>query len=244
MTGPVLVLAGTTEAASLCAALRDAAIPAIASLAGATANPKSLAIQTRIGGFGGVDGLVQWLAEQRVSGLVDATHPFAMQMPWIAAEAARRVDLPRLRLLRRPFVLNADWQGFDSMDAAANALPPGSCVFLATGRRETCAMFRRADCTFVLRSIDPAGPVPEHVTALTARPGKDADAEAALFERHAITHLVARDSGGPGVAKLLAAMRMGIHILLIRRPPQPPGDAAESVQDAVAWLRRNVVFAR
>lgn len=243
MTGPVLVLAGTTEAASVCVALRDAGISAIASLAGATTKPKPLAIPTRRGGFGGAEGLAAWLEAHDVAALIDATHPFAMHMPWNAADAARKMALPRLRLLRKPFDLRPDWQVFDSMEAAAAALPPAARVFLATGRRETSAMFRRTDCTFVLRSIDPAGQMPTHVTAITARPGADADAEAAVIAQHNITHLVARDSGGPGVAKLQAATRMGARVLLIRRPPHPPGDTVETVDDAVAWLRRSVAFA-
>ena len=59
MTG--LVLAGTNEARQICKYLFENHIPAIASIAGITRNPKKLAIKTRVGGFGGVDGFQKYI---------------------------------------------------------------------------------------------------------------------------------------------------------------------------------------
>ena len=70
-----LVLGGTTEASALCRALAEAQIPATLSYMGRVDRPKPQPIPVRIGGFGGVTGLIQYLRDHQITHLVDATHP-------------------------------------------------------------------------------------------------------------------------------------------------------------------------
>ncbi len=42
--------------------------------------PKRPPIAWRVGGFGGVDGLIDYLRTENIARVVDATHPFAAQM--------------------------------------------------------------------------------------------------------------------------------------------------------------------
>jgi precorrin-6A/cobalt-precorrin-6A reductase len=62
----VLILGGTTEASALARLLAgDPRFEATLSFAGRTAAPSSQPIATRIGGFGGADGLAEFLREQK-----------------------------------------------------------------------------------------------------------------------------------------------------------------------------------
>ena len=92
----ILILGGTTQASQLARALagRDDLSP-ILSLAGRTQNPLPVPIPSRVGGFGGVDGLVAFLREEKIDVVVDATHPFAAQMS--AHAARRRASEPKFR---------------------------------------------------------------------------------------------------------------------------------------------------
>ena len=81
----VLLLGGTAEARRLAGLLHARNVPMVSSLAGDVAAPRRPAGQVRIGGFGGADGLASYLREQGMVGVVDATHPFAVQ---ITANAA------------------------------------------------------------------------------------------------------------------------------------------------------------
>ena len=85
----ILILGGTTQASQLARALagRDDLSP-ILSLAGRTQNPLPAPIPSRSGGFGGVEGLVSFLRDEKIDALIDATHPFAAQMSAHAREAA------------------------------------------------------------------------------------------------------------------------------------------------------------
>ena len=62
VTGHILLLAGTAEARALAERLGE--IPGLkvtASLAGVTSNPALIAAETRRGGFGGAEGLAEYL---------------------------------------------------------------------------------------------------------------------------------------------------------------------------------------
>ena len=71
-----LVLAGTAESRALIHALSDEpSVQLTASLAGATPNPARLPVPTRVGGFGGPEGLVEYCRDNGVGLMIDATHP-------------------------------------------------------------------------------------------------------------------------------------------------------------------------
>src|SRR3974390_2449069 len=77
----LLILGGTSGAALLAGGLAGrAGGAAILSRAGRTQAPLKQAIATRIGGFGGIDGLVDYLRANGIGRVIDATHPFAAQM--------------------------------------------------------------------------------------------------------------------------------------------------------------------
>ncbi|MFN8044226.1 MAG: precorrin-6A/cobalt-precorrin-6A reductase, partial [Mycobacterium sp.] len=96
---PVLLLGGTGEARELAARLHPD-IDVISSLAGRVPDPALPVGPVRIGGFGGVDGLREWLRDNDISAVIDATHPFAATMTAHAAQACAELGLPHLVLAR------------------------------------------------------------------------------------------------------------------------------------------------
>ena len=55
-----------------------------------------------------------------------------------------------------------------------------------------------------------------------------------------ITHLVSKNAGGSGRAKLDAAAHLALPILMVERPAPPPGPLATSVPEAVVWAVETV----
>ncbi|MES4892521.1 cobalt-precorrin-6A reductase [Streptomyces sp. NPDC096012] len=225
----VLILGGTTEARRLAADL--AARPGVrvtTSLAGRVARPAAVAGELRIGGFGGPDGLADWLRAHRVDALVDATHPFAEAITANAARAAAATGVPAV-VLRRPGWRPGpgdDWHAVPSLTGAAEILPRlGRRVFLSTGRLGLAAFAGAADLHFVVRSVDPPEPpLPPHTRVVLARgPFTTAD-ETSLLRDHRIDVLVTKDSGGEATAaKLTAARELGLPVVVVRRPEPPAG---------------------
>ncbi|ADZ72328.1 cobalt-precorrin-6A reductase [Polymorphum gilvum] len=245
----LLLLAGTAEAHALARRLAQA-LPGVrltVSFAGAVSRLPDLGVPTRVGGFGGADGLADHLREHGVSLVIDATHPFAARMSRNAAAACAATGVALLRLERPPWhaVAGDAWTEVDDLDAAAAALPSGARAFLAVGRRDLACFAARADLWCLVRMIEPPDPgtLPAPWTVLLARPSDDVAQEEALMRRHAITHVVAKNSGGArAYAKLAAARRLGLPVVLVRRPTLPPAlppvPCVDTLDVAVAEARR------
>ncbi|MEU6141907.1 cobalt-precorrin-6A reductase [Streptomyces sp. NPDC047081] len=239
----VLILGGTTEARELAAAL--AAHPDVrvtTSLAGRVSRPGALAGEVRVGGFGGAEGLADWLRAERVDALVDATHPFAEAITGNAARAAAATGVPAV-VLRRPGWQPGPedrWHMVASLPAAADALARfGPRVFLTTGRLGLSAFAHLTDRHFVVRSVEPPEPpMPPHTEVLLGRGPFTVDDETALLREYLVDVVVTKDSGGTATAaKLTAARGLGVPVVVVRRPPLPEGTQVVSdVAGALRWL--------
>jgi precorrin-6A/cobalt-precorrin-6A reductase len=223
----VLILGGTTEARELAAALSARPdVRVTTSLAGRVTRPGALPGGVRVGGFGGPQGLAQWMRAHDVDALVDATHPFAETITANAARAAALTGVPAV-VLRRPGWRPGpgdDWHPVASLDAAAALLPRlGRRVLLTTGRLGLAAFAHLAGLHFVVRSVDPPEPpLPPDTRVLLARGPFDVAGESALLREHRIDVLVTKDSGGAATAaKLTAARAQGLPVVVVRRPPLP-----------------------
>ena len=97
----ILLLGGTNEASRMARLLADTGADAEFSYAGRTETPIPQPLPTRIGGFGGVEGLAAYLRQNAVTHLVDATHPFAAQMSRNAIAACAQAGV-KLLALERP----------------------------------------------------------------------------------------------------------------------------------------------
>nr|MEC9419819.1 precorrin-6A/cobalt-precorrin-6A reductase [Pseudomonadota bacterium] len=98
----ILLLAGTSEARQLARTLAETFPESrlTASFAGAVRDLLDLGVPTRVGGFGGTKGLLAFMRNEGITIIVDATHPFAAQMSRNAAEAAKMLKVPLVRLER------------------------------------------------------------------------------------------------------------------------------------------------
>ena len=239
MTGRVLLLGGTGEARRLAQRLVDDGVPVVSSLAGRVADPLLPPGDVRIGGFGGAAGLADWLREHPVAAVVDATHPFASGMTANAAAACGLTGVPLLRLQRPGWSAQPgdDWRWVDSLAAAADAVAAHEHVFVTTGRQGLAA-FAGLTARCVVRSVDPPDPpLPARTTVVLARGPFTVEEERALMTEHGIDVVVTKDSGGHMTeAKLTAARELGIPVVLVRRPPVPPGvPVVATVDEARAW---------
>ena len=236
----IALLAGTAEARAVARALAAAGIPARASLAGVTRAPEPLPIPTRRGGFGGADAYRGWLRAEGIGAVLDATHPFAASMAHRAARASAALGLPHRRLLRPGWEAGPGdrWTRIARAEDAADAIPPGSRVLLATGPG-SLGGFAALDAHLICRRIDPAtGPFPLRGEWLVGRPPFDLASEVDLMRRSRVDWLVVKDSGGAaGRAKLDAARALGLPVAIIDRPAQPRCGRVRSPEEAMAWIR-------
>jgi precorrin-6A/cobalt-precorrin-6A reductase len=237
----VLILGGTSEARELARCAEGRVADTVTSLAGVVAAPALPAGELRTGGFGGPGGLADHLRGDRVDAVVDATHPFAATITASALAATAATGIPLL-VVRRPGWVEAagdDWRRVPTLAAAAELLPGlGERVFLTTGRTTLAAFAGVRGCWFLARSVEPpVAPLPAPLRVLLARGPFDLPGERALLDAHRIDVVVTKDSGGPVGAKLTAARERGIPVIMVDRPPVPPGaPVVGTVEAALDWL--------
>jgi precorrin-6A/cobalt-precorrin-6A reductase len=247
-TGPVevprvLLLAGSSEASALARRLAASeAVSVVSSFAGRVTDLSLPPGDVRIGGFGGVEGLVAYLRTESIRAVLDATHPFTAVMPWHAEAACRAGDVGRARLLRDEWHRQPgdDWRVVASLEAAATRLEEMGAqrVFLTTGRQELSPFATVPQATFLVRAIEPPDPMPlaRAEVVLSRGPFRFED-ELALMTRYGIDALVTKNSGGgAAAAKLEAARQLGIPVVMVARPASPPGDTVSTVGEALHWL--------
>lgn len=242
----LLLLAGTGEARQIADALHQADYgDVIASLAGVTRQPKPLPITTRIGGFGGGDAQKEFMINNGISAVVDATHPFADQISHRTATLCKALSLPYVQLLRDPWVPAPEdrWVTVKTGAQAVDHIPSGSTVFLAVGRQTLLEFESLRHCSLICRQIDaPDAPFPfENGCFLVGRPPFSVEDEVALFKELNIDWLAVKNAGGTASkTKLTAAQKLGIPVLMLDRPTQPDAAKVRTVAEALDWIDQKV----
>ncbi|WP_207502996.1 cobalt-precorrin-6A reductase [Shimia aestuarii] len=228
MSCKLLILGGTTEASMLARAVAERGMNAVFSYAGRVAAPRIQPIPQRVGGFGGVDGLVRYLHEHNITHVIDATHPFAAQMSWNAYHACREAGVDLVALTRPAWSAQKgdDWTRVRDVAGAVAALGGGARrVMLALGKLNLPAFAAQPQHHYVLRLVD----TPEdeialpHHTVVVARGPFDVAGDTVLFREHRVDVVVCKNAGGVGAeAKLQAARDLRLPVIMIDRPKLPP----------------------
>jgi precorrin-6A/cobalt-precorrin-6A reductase len=239
----ILVLGGSSEASALArllAARPD--VEATLSLAGRTARPAREPIAMRSGGFGGVEGLIDYLRIHDVDAVIDATHPFAARMSRNAEEACERLGLPLVALTRAAWepVAGDHWIEVADAEGAVSALGAAPRrVFLTVGRLSLPAFTAAPLHHYLIRTIDPPKEVEAfpHRELVLARPPFTLDGEERLMREKRIELVVSKNSGGEATyAKIAAARRLHLPVVMIRRPKPAGTRVVEDPAQALDWL--------
>lgn len=227
----VLLLGGIGEALSIARRLGP---HHLYSLAGLGKVPDDLACEVRVGGYGGAEGLAEFIRERGFDLLLDATHPYAAQISRNAARAAQLAGVP-CWALRRP-----GWQAGAEDDWCEVADWPALIAALES--------FRRPLFTLGREPLEHLDDIPDHqhwtVRCLQSLPGNaraevlgargpfTLDGERELFERLGTDVLVSKNSGSQATEpKLQVARERRVPVLILARPELPVVDREfESVE--------------
>jgi precorrin-6A/cobalt-precorrin-6A reductase len=237
-----LILGGTRDANLLADAAVRLGFDAIYSYAGRTEAPAMQALRTRVGGFGGASGLADYIQKERITHVVDATHPFAAEMSRNAVAACAVTGTALIALERAPWQKTADdnWIEVANVAAAAAALPePRTRVFLAIGRQHLAPFVEKPQHTYTLRFVDsPDGALPlREASVIVSRGPFTLAGDLELMRSQRIEWIVARNSGGTGArAKIDAARELRLPVIMIARPALPERPRVERIEDVLAFL--------
>lgn len=236
-----LILGGIADARLLAAEIARAGIDAVYSYGGRTRAPADQPLPTRIGGFGGVSGLADYVRREGITHVIDATHPFAAEMSRNAVEACAQTGTPLIALDRAPWTgaPGDKWIEVGDVNAAVAVLPEAPThVFLGIGRQHIAPFAARPQHAYTLRFVDPPdAPLPFAADVIVSRGPFTLDGELEMMRSRGIAWIVARNSGGDGArAKIDAARMLGLPVIMISRPTLPERLRVESVTEVMQWL--------
>ena len=245
----ILLLGGTSETAPLAAALTEAGRDVLVSTA--TAVPLDLperpGVHRRVGPLDR-DGMLRLIGAEKLEAVVDATHPYAVEVTETAREAASLAEVPYFRLTRPEAVRAEDalHRARDHGEAASLACSFGEKILLTTGSRNLGPYVREARRTdrelFVrvlpnedsVRACQEAGIDEGHVIAARGPFGIEQNRE--TIRRLGIGVLVTKDSGLEGGVpeKIAAAAQEKCEVVLVERPRQAQVNAFARIEELVA----------
>ncbi len=198
--------------------------------------------------------LADLIAARSIKVLVDASHPFAVEVSRNAAAACNlagiryvRYARPEVEIPGGPLVVKVE----DYHEAARRACDLGRTIFLTSGSRTAPVFYglaRERGRRVVFRVI----PDPETIRGLLAMGVSPADVVAiqgpfseemnvALIRHYRAEVVVTKESGREGGIreKISAALSLGLPAVVIKRPPEPPG-AARSVAEAIKLAQDHI----
>lgn len=239
----ILILGGTSDASDLAAKLACSGVTVISSLAGRVAQPRLPIGIVRVGGFGGVDGLVQYIAAEKIDAVIDVTHPFARRISCNAELACAAASVPLIAFERPQWErLPGDlWTNVPCVEAAAVlADQEDKRVLLSIGRQELSAFASCQRAWFLVRAIDPPDVIlPCNCELVLQRGPFDLAAEVQMLRARSINLIVSKNSGGSATyPKIEAARDLGIPVLMIERPHKHSAQTFTSLEDVLRELKQ------
>ncbi|MBA1230415.1 cobalt-precorrin-6A reductase [Pseudomonas viridiflava] len=220
----ILLLGGITEALAIARTLGP---EHIYSLAGVGRVPTDLTCRLKVGGYGGAEGMAQYIREQNVDLLLDATHPYAAQISHNAAVAAKTAGIPCWALRRKAWQAGPgdDWREVADWSALIAALAPFKRPFFTLGREPLQHVDDIPEHQFwTLRALD-SYPGNERCDIIGARGPFQLEDERQLFEQRRIDVLISKNSGSDSTEpKLDIARERGLPVLILKRPELPEAD--------------------
>lgn len=220
----ILLLGGITEALAIASKLGP---EHIYSLAGVGRVPTDLSCQLKVGGYGGAEGMAQYIREHDIDLLLDATHPYAAQISHNAARAAQLAGIACWALRRAAWQAGPgdDWREVADWSELVTALAPFKRPLFTLGREPLQHLNEIPDHQFwTLRALD-CYPGNERCEVIGARGPFLLEDERQLFEQRDIDVLISKNSGsGSTEPKLDVARERGLPVLILKRPHLPGVD--------------------
>lgn len=229
----IWLIGGTQESAELAKALADLDLPCLITVVTEPARllyPTEPTLRIQVGCLSPAQ-IEPFLYQHQISCILDASHPFAVEISQLAITAAVQHQIPYLRY-ERPLVKQqgeATIEYFDCFETLLNSdRLTDQQVLLTVGYRSLplfqswqsrATLFARIlPSAIALQTALTAGFTPDRLIAL--RPPISAALETALWQQWQITAVVTKASGTAGgeQIKQQVAAALGVSLIVIDRP--------------------------
>ena len=194
--------------------------------------------------------LAEILLNGEVTALVDASHPYAVNVSQNAMKACHKANIPYIRYERKSLPLTYEniHHVADYESAAIKAAQLGRNVFLTTGSRNLKTFVESSalkDCNLIARILPTAevlaeceklGFNPKNIVAMQGPFSTELNVE--LFRHYNAEVIVSKDGGQIGGVdtKLIAAEKLNLPVVLIDRPKVRYDNVVSSFEEVLNFL--------
>jgi precorrin-6A/cobalt-precorrin-6A reductase len=249
----IWLIGGTSESAEIAQALIQIGIPTIVSVTTVPAKslyPRHPNLQIRVTQFDLVS-LCQFLDTETIVAIIDASHPFAIEISQLAMASSQAQQIPYLRY-ERPKVEALAHANIKVLSSFAELLTGGYLadqrVLLSVGYRHLtqfqswqsqATLFARIlPSPVALAAALEAGFTSERLIAL--RPPISLALEQALWQHWQISMVVTKASGEPGGegVKQQLALELNLPLMVIERPQLEFPRQTSALEEVIAFVQQ------
>lgn len=199
------------------------------------------------------DGFNSFICKNHIELIVDASHPYAVNVSKNAMQACQAAGISYLRY-ERPRAVLPSYKGLyvvhDYNEAAETAAFLGKVIFLTTGSRHL-NVFKSAVCLqnhrLVARVLPEPGVLaeclhlgfkPQDIVAIQGPFSHELNV--ALFQEYNSEVIITKNSGqvGGSDSKITAAMSLNLPLVIIDRPAIQYCNVVYAIEDVINFIRR------
>ena len=248
------LVGGTSESILLFNQLQEQGVPVVVTVttdAAVQNYPVQGGAQVEVKRFERDENLQGWIDEHHVSGILDASHPFAIEISQRAMRVAQTMSRPYLRF-ERSLVMAYESDQVTELEQGLGTLSrdriAGNRVLLMVGSQALPEFAQWHDCAELFARILPSeaavkiaaksGFRREHLIAF--QPPLSFEMECALWRHWDITLAITKASGQAGGEdiKRQVAEALKVPLLVLKRPQVTYQWKTESVGTAIAFAQR------
>lgn len=239
MIKKILIIGGTQEANKLAEIFHNYNYNYIISYAGIVNKVFEKGLKKRIGGFGGKNGLIDYIEKNKVTHVVDASHPFSNKISHNTVNACRSLNIPIINFARKPWYKckNDNWIRVKNFKESTRYLTGNpKRIFLAIGQKNLGFYKDYSHHFYLLRLIEKRNRLiffPNYKCIISKGPFL-VNEDIAILKKYKIDMVITKNSGGKGAySKIIAARELQIPIVVISRPR---GTSIKKVYDSNSVL--------
>jgi precorrin-6A/cobalt-precorrin-6A reductase len=198
------------------------------------------------------DGFIAFIHKNKINLIVDASHPYAVNVSQNAMEACQTTNIPYIRYERPTAKLpiyDKLYIVHDYIEAAIVAATLGEIIFLTTGSRHL-KVFKNVTCLQDCRLIARVLPEPSVLSECLSIGYKPQDIVAmqgpfshnlniALFQEYKTEVIITKNSGhiGGSDTKITAAIALNLPLVMIDRPIIQYSNVVYDIADVINFIR-------
>ena len=246
MIKKILIIGGTQEGNNLAEIFHGCKLNYIISYAGIVDKVYEKTFKKRIGGFGGKIGMINYIRDNKISHVIDASHPFSSKISLNTMNACKALNIPVINYSRKPWFKKKgdNWIRVKNFYESTNYLRgKPKRIFLAIGRKNLDTYKEFSQNFFLLRFLESNtnNNFFQNQKCIISRGPFTVDDDLRILSRYRIEMIISKNSGGDGAySKIIAARRLKIPIIIISRPKGVKTKKIYNFNSVMSWLNYKV----